>query len=293
MPPPVLPRDMRAYLPWLLPVAALLAALYLPLHWCWARWGEADSPQSYQPLVPLGAAWLAWGRRAEVAQAWREGETHGRRAGAGRVGLLAAGGALLLLAHATQLGMLGIAGAAVAIAGMVQCVYGTAVRRALAVPLGFLLLTAPLPNSVLGPTTTHLQRVCTQGAGHALSNLGVANRVEGNLIFLHNFQLEVVAPCSGVSIVCPVVVLTLGVLLARRVRALWIGVALGGAALVALGMNVLRITTVGLLGAANPSLARTLHDPVSWLFTGVAFGVVWAFVGGVKGPKAEEHGGAA
>jgi exosortase len=274
---PNLPRDWRAYQPWLLPLLGLAVALFLPLHWCWARWGELNSPQSYQPLVPIGAAWLAWQRRAEVSQARSDAGPQAK--GVGQIGLILAGGLVLMLGHVMQLGMLGVIGAVIALAGVVQCVYGTMVLRVLAVPFGFLLLTAPLPNSILGPATARLQMVCTQGAGHALLNLGVPNHVAGNLIFLKDFQLEVIAPCSGISIVFPVVVLTLWVMLTRRANPFLTVAALVPAAVIALAMNVLRITSVGLVGSVNPYLARTLHDPISWLFTGLAFGLTWWLIG--------------
>lgn len=274
---PTLARDWRAYAPWLLPLLGLAVALALPLHWCWARWSELDSPQSYQPLVPLGAAWLAWQRRSELAQAWQNASPNTK--GVGKVGRMVAGGLILMLGHAMQLGMLGVVGAVAMLAGLVRCVYGDGVLRILAVPFGFLLLAAPLPNSLLGPATARLQMVCTQGAGHALSNLGVQNQVAGNLIFLHNFQLEVIAPCSGISIVFPVVVMTVWIMLARRAHPLLTLAALVPAAVVALAMNVLRITAVGLIGSVNPPLARSLHDPLSWLFTALAFGLTWGLIG--------------
>ena len=316
----------RTLVPFLPAALALAAALYLPVHWCAGRWTDLDSPQSYQPLVPLGAAWLAWQRKEQVRAAW----THAggpKASGVGNVALLLTGGLLIVAAHVLQLGLLGIAGGAVVLAGAVLCVGGWAVTRALAVPLLFLLLTVPVPNSVLGPATQHLQMDCTRAAGNVLANLGVPCRVGGNLLFLHHFQLEVIAPCAGVGMVAPVLALTLWRLLGRTkmappapqkappapnnggaglvyappamgvttslvpplsgvrgpltppelgagggIRAL---LTLAAAGAVALGFNVLRITSVGLIGAASPSLARTLHDPIGWLWTAAAFGVAF------------------
>lgn len=263
------PTWLRAHRAWLLPLAPLLLALWLPLHWCWNRWVAPDSPQSYQPLVPLAAAWLAWARRDTLARVPRvvgEGVFGG-------LGLVFLGCVLLLLGHASQLVTLPMLGAVVVLAGTVRYLYGRTMLRALAVPLLFLLLTVPLPDRILGGWTQSLQMGCTQGAGHVLSNLGYENAVAGNLIFLHGFQLDVIAPCSGVSILFPVIVMTLWLLLLRRAGPVKIIPALAIAAVIALLMNVLRIASIGMLGTAHPRLAHTLHDPISWLWTALAFEV--------------------
>ena len=161
-------RTARAALPFVPAALALAAALYLPVHWCVGRWTDLDSPQSYQPLVPLGAAWLAWQRRGQARAAWAHAGGP-KASGVGNVSFLLMGGALLLAAHVLQMGLLGIAGGAVMLAGAVLCVWGWATARALLVPFLFLLLTAPVPNSVLGPATQTLQMDCTRAAGNVLA----------------------------------------------------------------------------------------------------------------------------
>ena len=276
----VLPRDILAYVPFLLPLIAWAIALYLPVHWSAARWLDIDSPQSYQPLVPLGAAALAWQRRTEIAQTWHDTRT--LAPGMGSIGLALAGGICLLTGHVLQLGILGLWGGVIMLAGAVQCLWGWAVLRVLAPALGFLLLTAPLPNTVLGPATENLQLGCTWGAGNILQNLGVPNLVEGNQIVLPHFVVQVIAPCSGVSILCPVLVLTLLILLWRRASVLVIVPMLLVAGLLALVANVLRITAIGLIGSARPNLAHSLHEPLSLAFTIVAFVGVGTLTAGAR-----------
>jgi exosortase/archaeosortase family protein len=119
--------------------------------------------------------------------------------------------------------------------------------------------------------TQKLQLGCATVAGQILELFHPKVKVMGTFIELPGYALEVVGPCSGVSILFPVLAMTVWLAMVRRMQVvpglllLCIGAALS------LIMNVLRIVMMGMIGVFNPTLAQTLHDMNSIAFTALAF----------------------
>lgn len=267
---------------WLILGALLLVVLIWPLTWFWQIWSMPDSPLSYQPFVPLGALWLALQDRPSLEALYREmaqlfpEDSPKRR---GKLWPALAGCALMVLACIGTVPPLAMVALLIMIAGVIYRVYGPFVLTALRRPLGFLLTMAPVPNVLVSASTANLQQGCAAVAGQILHAIYPQTKAFGTFIMLPGYTLEVAGPCSGVSVLFPVLVLTLWLALYRRMRVGPTLILLVAGAGIALLMNVLRIVAMGLIGLANAGLAQQLHDANSAAFTALAFYLTFLFAG--------------
>lgn len=253
----------------LLGIAFVLAA-YLPFVIGWQRsWYKADSPDSYQPLVPLGAAVLAWIRREQIAQIYHDTLPYTRRTSA----FVILGCLLMLVAHATRGWQISMGALLLLVVGSILYLYGTEVLKAAAVPMLFLCLIFPHPFR--HQMTQTLQLNSTQAAGNVLEAVGVKNTIEGNTIVLDKYRVEVTQACSGVGILLPLVLMSiwlLGMMQSSGTQKVFL---LASATIVAIAVNILRIVAMGLIGRSSPLLADRLHDANSWIFTLLAFALTF------------------
>jgi len=272
-----LTRD-NALLLVLLTLASALT-LYLPVKWAWRTWSAPDAPLGYQPLIPLTAAYLAYYRRQEIQTVRNEiSVVFGRDSKElhGGLWLAVAGCALMLFAYATQTTGAAWAAFIVVVAGVVLAFYGAVVLFAVRAPLLFLLTMIPLPDTIIAGATIKLQIGCTAAAGWLLGTVGIANKILGNHLEIGNYQLEVSGGCSGLSILFPVLALTLWFLLLRKSRGGVGAILMVSAFGIALLMNTLRVAMMGIIGHFwDPKVAQTLHDANSWLFTLMALAAVY------------------
>lgn len=249
---------------------AFALASYLPFVVGWQRsWYKADSPDSYQPLVPLGATVLAWIRHEELIAVYHDSRTYAKRS----MGLVIVGCLLMIVAHLTRGWQVSMAAFLAITVGSVLYLYGSEVVKAAAVPLLFLCLIFPHPYR--HATTQMLQLNSTQAAGNLLEGVGCNNKIEGNTIILDKYRVEVTAACSGVGILLPLVLMSLwllGMMQSSGVQKMFL---LSSAVIIALVVNVLRIVAMALIGRFNPSLADKLHDANSWIFTILAFALTY------------------
>jgi exosortase len=266
--------------PWLVLFFLAMVLLYRPFTWFWEIWATPDSPLSYQPLVPIGVAWLAWAEWGSVKALYQElaylfPTTSPKRRG--KLWPVLAGCFLMLVAYLMTVPPLAMLSFLLMIVGVIYYIYGPFVLSALRKPLAFLLLMAPVPNVLVSMATQSLQLGCASVAGQILHIFHPEVKVVGTFIQLPGYALEVIGPCSGVSIVFPVVAMTIWLAMLRRMRILpslillCIGIALS------LIMNVLRIVMMGMIGVYNPTLAQTLHDMNSIAFTAMAFYLTFLF----------------
>ncbi|MBC8104704.1 MAG: exosortase/archaeosortase family protein, partial [Cytophagales bacterium] len=259
---------------WLALGLLAVAILYRPFTWFWEIWTIPDSPLSYQPLVPLGVAWLAWMERDEVTARYGEltylfpTDSPKRR---GKLWPVLTGCFLMLVAYLMTIPPLAMLSFLLMTVGVIYYLYGPHILHALRRPLGYLLVMAPVPNVVVSMATQKLQLGCAAVAGQILHLVHPEAKVVGTFIQLPNYAMEVVGPCSGVSILFPVAAMTIWLALQRRMQlfpALLL-LCIGGA--LSLVMNVLRIVMMGMIGVAHPDLAKTIHDMNSIAFTALAF----------------------
>jgi len=262
-------RRRRAWLAPLLLLALLGVALYAPVLRGLVRqwWQEPDYGHGF--FVPLFAGYVLWRERVRLQKLALEPANSGLLVMLAAVGLLLAGslGAELFVSRFSLLLLL---------AGMTLYLAGRKMLRAVAFPLGFLVLMIPLPAILYYQLTFPLQLLASRAAEASLDLLRVPVVREGNLLFLPNYTLEVVEACSGVRSLLSLAALAIGYgyLLESRV---WARLALLLFVVpIAVLTNALRVVATGLLTHFyGPQAADSfLHLFSGWLTFVVALGLL-------------------
>lgn len=182
-------------------------ALLLFLGGCWDtigdmkyRW-DTKEEYGYGYLIPFITAFLLWQRKNEVAQARFEA------AWLGVAVVIVAGVIFFMGAVATthtlsQYAMvLFIMGAALSIMGWKAC-------RMVAVPLALLFLMVPLPPFIYNTLSTELQLISSGLGVWVIRLFGISVFLEGNVIDLGVYKLQVVEACSGLRYLFPLISLS-------------------------------------------------------------------------------------
>jgi exosortase len=156
-------------------------------------------------------------------------------------------------------------------------VYGAAAFRAAAFPLGFLILTVPIPNYLLDRSVFYLQVGSTVVSDWLFRILGVPVARHGFLLALPELTVEVARECSSIrsSIALVITCLLAGYLFFRSP---WKRVALVLAALpLSVFKNGVRIVTLSLLSIyVNPAFMRgDLHRDGGILFYLLALAILY------------------
>jgi exosortase len=228
-------------------------------------WGTDDNYSHGFLIVPV-AIYLAWERRAKLADALPRPSTAGLLVVVLSVLVLAAGtlGAELFLTRVSMLGVL---------AGGILFVYGWQHLRILIFPLAFLLLMIPIPSIVFNEIAFPLQLLASRFGEVVLTLAGVPVLREGNVITLSNTTLEVAEACSGIRSLISLLTLAIvyGYLVDRRP---WARVALAlASAPVAIVANGIRVAGTGIAAHVfGPAAAQGFfHEFSGWLVFVVAF----------------------
>lgn len=178
--------------------------LYAPvlklLVWQWYN----DPDYSHGFIVPLLSAYLIWDRREKLRQIARRPSAWGMVIVLFSLGLLFLGslGAELSLARLSILGT---------ICGLVVYFAGSAMLRAMAFPIAFLLFAIPLPALVYNEIVFPLQFIASKFATRTLEMLNLFPIMrEGNVLILPKIRLEVVEACSGIRSLMSLLALAAG-----------------------------------------------------------------------------------
>ena len=221
-------------------LTGLVAALYaLIIQQMVLQWWQ-DPNYGHGLLVPLFAGYVVWRKRGTWEAVELAPSNLGLFVMLGAVAMLIAGslGAELFVSRFSLL---------VLLSGMVLFLAGWKMLRALAFPLGYLLLMIPLPVIIYNQVTFPLQFLASKLAANSLQLLGVPVLREGNVLLLPNYALEVVDACSGIRSLMSLIALAVayGYLVEKRV---WIRIMLAALMLpIAVASNAARVVGTGLL----------------------------------------------
>ena len=237
---------------------AALAAFGPGLRFMAASW-QAVPEYSHGVMVPLVSAFLVW----QQSDVLRSMKLRGAWSG---LWLVAAAVAMGVLGELSAVRVISQYGFVVAVFGVAVCSIGWRGTRVLAVPLGFLFFMVPLPQFVLREMSQQLQLWSSQIGVGLIRAFGISVFLEGNVIDLGSYKLQVADACSGLRYLFPLVVL--GCLAARFFDAApWKRVLLVAATVpLTIVTNSLRI---GLIGVTvehwGPQMAEgLLHDFEGW-----------------------------
>lgn len=243
-----------------------LAILYREVVVDLVRVWSTDSNYSHGFLIPPIALFLAWERRRRFMAAPLR---------VSPAGVLVVGTSLLVLVvdagtFPTQISFVA------AIAGTVLLLCGSARFRALAFPLGILLLMIPLPATVFERLESPLQTATSVLSEMLIRAVHVPVVRDRNFLALGNVTLEVARECSGIR--TSISLLTLGLVFgyaadSRRWPRLMV-VALTVPVVVL--ANSLRVAATAVSTHYYGATAATgfLHDLYGWLAFAAAFAIL-------------------
>jgi exosortase D (VPLPA-CTERM-specific) len=204
----------------------------------YANWQREEYSHGF--LIPLICAFLLWHRR----RLFQRGGLHGSWAG---VGIVLLGLLLCVLGFAASIVGVDAYALLIVIAGCVVAAFGWQGLRLAAVPIALLLLAIPLPTFWYNNLSSQLQLISSNIGVAIIRAAGVSVFLEGNVIDLGSYKLQVAEACSGLRYLFPL--MTLGVVVAYmfkgRTWARWI-VFLSTIPIAVL-MNSVRIGIIGLL----------------------------------------------
>ena len=203
------------------------------------RW---NSQEEYRHgyLIPFIAIWLLWARRQALFA------SIGRPSWMGPVVIVLAAlmhiiGKLSALFILSQLSFI------VVLIGFALSFGGYSLLRVAFVPIIFLIFAIPLPYFVDAMLSFHLQIISSQLGVFFIRLLHIPVYLEGNVIDLGNYKLQVVEACSGLRYLYPL--MSLGFLAAYLFQApFWQRALLFASTIpITILMNSLRISLVGVL----------------------------------------------
>jgi exosortase len=233
------------------------------------KWAN-DAHYTHGFLVPVFAGILLWLRRERLPSPLPRPGWLGVALLAAAVGLRLAG-TYFFYAWFDQVSLL------LALAGVCALCGGRPALGWAWPAIAFLGFMLPLPYRLESALAPALQRLATQGSVYALQTLGLCAVADGNVIHMRETTIQVVQACSGLSMLLTLFTLATGLVLVTR-PPLWDKVViLLSAPLLALLVNVLRITATGVchvtLGAEVAN--AVFHDLAGWLMMPLALALLW------------------
>jgi exosortase D (VPLPA-CTERM-specific) len=214
---------------------------------------------SHGLLIPPVAAYLIWQRRDDLIRGGFAPSFSG-------VLLVALGLALQYIGVRSTLTVVEQLSLVVVLWGLVASLGGLRLLRELAVPMLLLLLMVPLPQFLMADLSARLQLMSSRIGVEVIRLFGISVFLDGNIIDLGTYRLEVAQACSGLRYLFPMI--TMALIIAYLFKA-----ALWKRALIVLSsvpitvvMNSLRIGAIGIMVEhwGQGMAEGFLHDFEGW-----------------------------
>ena len=204
-----------------------------------SRWSKQEE-YSHGFFIPLISLWLLWQRRDALKI------SIGPPSWVGVLLLLVSIG-MLLMGELTAIFILVQYGFILCLVSLLLCLGGKPLLRVTFLPVLLLIFAVPLPYFVDSQLSWRLQLVSSQIGVAVLRALDISVFLEGNIIDLGSYRLQVVEACSGLRYLYPL--LSIGFLMAYMFRGpSWQKAVLFLSTIpVTVLMNSLRIAAVGVL----------------------------------------------
>ena len=242
------PKDTAAPV-WRLSWGLVLVAVAIGLLSLWPFWDGLvrmwgwwiDAPEySHGLLIPPIAAFLLWQQKDRLERLPFTGNWWG-------VALILLGGALLVLGQLGTVYTVVQYAYLITLYGLILSFLGWTAFRLIAVPLLILLFMIPLPQFVLANLSTKLQLLSSLIGVYIMRLFGISVFLEGNVIDLGGYKLQVAEACSGLRYLFPL--MTLGFLMAYFYKgALWKRVLLFFSSIpITVLMNSIRVGSIGVM----------------------------------------------
>jgi len=231
--------------PWSSIVAALAAAaVCLRLFWDGLiqmyGWWLASPEYSHGLLIPPVAAFLIWQQKDRLGRLAFRGSWWG-------VAVVLLGGFFLMLGQFATIYTLVQYAYVLTLSGLVLAFTGTRPFRLLFVPLLILLFMIPLPQFLLANLSTKLQLLSSRLGVDFMRLFDISVFVEGNVIDLGGYKLQVAEACDGLRYLFPL--MTLGFLMSYFYKGSnWKRIVLFISSIpITVLMNSFRVGTIGVM----------------------------------------------
>ncbi len=233
----------------------------------YANWQREEYSHGF--LIPFISILLLWQRRALFGRDFLSGSWWG-------VGIVALGLLLYFLGFSASILGLDAYALVIVIAGCVVAAVGWRGFRLAWVPIALLLLMIPLPTFWYNSLSSELQLISSQVGVAIIRAFGVSVFLEGNVIDLGSYKLQVAEACSGLRYLFPL--MTLGVVVAYVFKGkTWTRWFIFLSTIpISVLMNSVRIGIIGLLvdrfGSAQAE--GFLHQFEGWVIFMICFGLL-------------------
>ena len=221
-------------------------------------------------LIPVITCYLIWQRTDQLRIMRFEGSWWG-------VVLAACGLFLYLLGELSTIYTVIQYGFIFFVAGVAWAYVGTPAFRVFAVPLLLLFFMVPFPSFIYNTLSSQLQLLSSEIGVAVIRLFSISVHLEGNVIDLGSYKLQVVEACNGLRYLFPL--MTLGVIVAYFYHAaMWKRILIFVSTIpITIFMNSFRIGVIGVMVEYwGQSMAEGfLHDFEGWAIFMACFGILF------------------
>ncbi|MBU1191575.1 MAG: VPLPA-CTERM-specific exosortase XrtD [Gammaproteobacteria bacterium] len=182
-------------------LALAIFSAFDPLAAMVQRWDNSEE-YGYGYMIPVITLFLIWQRKDKLEAIPFTGSWLG-------VGLLLVGVLTIVVGQMSAINTVAQYGFVIAVIGAVYAVMGWTAFKVVVVPLLLLFLMVPLPSFVFNNLSSQLQLISSQIGVAVIRLFGISVHLEGNVIDLGTYQLQVVEACSGLRYLFPLIALSI------------------------------------------------------------------------------------
>jgi exosortase D (VPLPA-CTERM-specific) len=223
------------------------------------RW-IAEEEYSHGFLIPVVSAWMLWVRRDALIASFGQPSWLG-------LAIVALALAMHVIGQYSSIYILSQIGFILVLIGIALTAGGVSLLKVTFVPITFLIFAVPLPYFIQSNLTLQLQLISSQLGVDVIRAFQIPVYLEGNVIDLGFYKLQVVEACSGLRYLYPL--LSLSFLAAYLFQApFWQRAAIFLSGIpITIGMNGFRIGMVGVtVNWWGPKMAdEVLHFFEGWV----------------------------
>jgi hypothetical protein len=266
-------------LPYLWLILPYLLAWAVPFVWCLPQWADSNHPQVIQPWIPVLAFILIASRRKHLHALLRAVEKIPPKTWLerGNSALLILGCLLYLFAHLVQIKGIAVIALLLIAVGAVHALFGGRMIKSLWIPIVFSLLIIPPPDSAVDWVLLKFRTISVKVAGVILNALHTGNKTTGWTVTFSpsGDVLEYPIPAGGLGVIVPSIILTLWWTLLWRQKAITCLVLPVLSGVIALILNILRVTATGFFAVRSPKITEILLQLNSWILVAITLVLVF------------------
>lgn len=166
-----------------------------------SRW-ETSEEYGYGYMIPVITVFLIWQRKDQLELLPFTGSWLG-------MALLVTGAMITLIGQLSAIYAVSQYGFVIVVLGAFYAFMGWSAYKIVAVPLLLLFLMVPLPGFVFNNLSSQLQLISSQIGVAVIRLFDISVHLEGNVIDLGTYQLQVVEACSGLRYLFPLIALSI------------------------------------------------------------------------------------